>query len=157
MQIIPIEVAIRPMINKFIIEHWFSNVMVVRGNAVDMTNLDGFVVFEDDHIVGLITYKMENNECEIMSLDSLIENRGVGTALVNKVISIAKLAGCCRVRVMTTNDNIRSLSFYQKRGFDMAAFYKNSLDVARAIKPDIPLIGDDNIPIRHEIEFELRL
>lgn len=156
-QFIPINESIRPMVNKFIAEHWFSTVMVVRGHAVDMTHLDGFVVLEDEHIVGLITYKIENNECEIMSLDSLIENRGIGTSLVNKVISVARCAGCCRVRVITTNDNMRAISFYQKRGFDMAQLYRNSLEAARAIKPSIPLIGNENIPLRHELEFEYKL
>jgi ribosomal protein S18 acetylase RimI-like enzyme len=154
---IPIDEAIRPMVNKFLIEHWHSTVMMVRGKAVDMTDTDGFAVLEDGHIAGLVTYKIENGECEIMSLDSLIENRGVGTGLLNKVISAAKSAGCRKVRLITTNDNVRAFSFYQKRGFDMSAFYRNSLEAARAIKPEIPLIGNDGIPLRHEIEFELKL
>ena len=58
---------------------------------------------------------------------------------------------------MTTNDNIRAIRFYQKRGFDMAAFRRNALDVSRKLKPEIPLVGDDGIPLRHEIEFELEL
>lgn len=157
MHIIPIEEGIRPMINRFIAEHWFSTLMVVRGTAVDMTELDGFAVLEDGQVTGLVTYKTEDGECEIMSLDSLKENRGIGTGLVNEVVAAARKAGCRKVKLVTTNDNLRAFSFYQKRGFDMAALYRNALDAARAIKPEIPLMGENNIPLRHEIEFELSL
>jgi hypothetical protein len=37
----------------------------------------------------------------------------------------------------------------------MACLYHNALDISRKIKPEIPLIGDHSIPLRHEIEFEL--
>ncbi len=157
MHIIPIEEGIRPMINRFIAEHWFSTLMVVRGTAVDMTELDGFAVLEEGQVTGLVTYKIEDGECEIMSLDSLKENRGIGTGLVNEVVAAARKAGCGKVKLVTTNDNLRAFSFYQKRGFDMAALYRNALDAARAIKPEIPLMGENNIPLRHEIEFELSL
>jgi len=49
------------------------------------------------------------------------------------------------------------MRFYQKRGFDMANLYRNAMDVSRRLKPEIPLIGEDGIPLRHEIEFELLL
>lgn len=57
--------------------------------------------------------------------------------------------------MITTNDNINAIRFYQKRGFDMAGFFRNALDVSRRLKPEIPLIGENSIPLRHEIEFEM--
>lgn len=59
--------------------------------------------------------------------------------------------------MITTNDNINALRFYQKRGFDMAGFYYNSLEVSRKLKPEIPLIGENGIPLKHEILFEMLL
>jgi ribosomal protein S18 acetylase RimI-like enzyme len=77
--------------------------------------------------------------------------------LINNVIEKAKKCNCMRVWLITTNDNTHALRFYQKRGFEWVGFYKNSMDDSRKLKPEIPELGDDNIPIKHEIEFELRL
>jgi len=147
----------REQINNFIRSHWFSTVMVVRGELFDMTILDGFVVYEGEKIIGLVTYKISGTECEIMSLDSLMERQGIGTALINKVIETARENKCMKIKLITTNDNINALRFYQKLGFDMAKLYHNALDISRKLKPTIPLIGDFDIPVKHEIEFEMDL
>ncbi len=152
-----IEAEDRQAVNDFIKKHWLSVNMVVRGQVVDMTTLDGFIASEKKLIVGLVTYRISDGECEIMSLDSIEENHGIGTALLNCVIRMAESKRCKRVKLITTNDNIRAILFYQKRGFDMARLYRNALDVSRRLKPEIPLKGDFNLPIRHEIEFELLL
>lgn len=147
----------RQQVNDFIISHWFSTDMVVRGEIVDMKVLDGFVIYENEIIIGLVTYRIREGECEIMSLDSLKECHGIGTALVNKVIKTAADAKCIKVKLITTNDNINAIRFYQKRGFDMVHLYHNSLETARKLKPSIPLLGEFNIPLKHEIEFEMKL
>lgn len=147
----------REQINKFIIDHWFSTQMVIRGKVFDMTVMDGFAMYEDNDIIGLTTYMIENNECEIMSLDSLKEKQGIGTILVDKVIEAAKEAGCKKVKLITTNDNLNAIGFYQKRGFDLTRIYPNAVDAARKIKPSIPMFGDYNIPLKHELEFEIVL
>ncbi|GAE90166.1 acetyltransferase [Acetivibrio straminisolvens JCM 21531] len=59
--------------------------------------------------------------------------------------------------MITTNDNTRAIRYYQKRGFNLCNIYLNSVNEARKIKPQIPLHGYDNIPILHEIEFEMLL
>ncbi|MEA4826378.1 GNAT family N-acetyltransferase [Clostridium sp. JNZ J1-5] len=122
-----------------------------------MTKLDGFVIYDKETIIGLITYTIKSNECEIMSLDSLKENQGIGTNLVNKIIEIASEKKCTKIKLITTNDNINAIRFYQKRGFDMVNIYRNALDTSRELKPSIPLLGDFNIPLKHEIEFEMDL
>ncbi len=147
----------REQINNFIRSHWFSTVMVVRGELFDMTILDGFVVYEGEKIIGLVTYKISGTECEIMSLDSLMERQGIRTALINKVIETARENKCMKIKLITTNDNVNALRFYQKLGFDMAKLYHNALDISRKLKPTIPLIGDFDIPVKHEIEFEMDL
>ena len=49
------------------------------------------------------------------------------------------------------------LHFYQKRGFHLVAVHQNALDYSRTLKPEIPLIGMDGIPLRDEIELEIVL
>lgn len=122
-----------------------------------MTKVDGIAALENGDIVGLLTYTVHERVCEITSLDSLIEGKGIGTSLINKVIYIAKERNCEKIIAVTTNDNINAIRFYQKRGFDMAHLYHNALDISRKMKPSIPFIGDNEIPLKHEIEFEINV
>lgn len=147
----------RTNINDFIKSRWFSEDMVVRGEIVNMTILPVFAAYEEGTIKGLITYRINGSECEIMSLDSLIEKQGIGTTLLNKVIETAAQRKCTKVKLITTNDNINAIRFYQKRGFDMVHLYHNSIDISRKLKPSIPVLGDFDIPIKHEIEFEMNI
>lgn len=147
----------RAEINQFIKEHWYSTKMVVRGQEFDMSEMEGVVAHNEGQIIGLITYMLRNRICEIMSLDSLEEKQGIGTALLNMVIQEAKESNIQKVVLITTNDNINAIRFYQRRGFDMVNLYRNILDVSRKLKPEIPLIGENDIPLRHEIEFEMIL
>jgi ribosomal protein S18 acetylase RimI-like enzyme len=87
----------------------------------------------------------------------LTENCGIGSRLIEEVIKVARKNNCCRVWLITTNDNTRAIRFYQRRGFTMASIHINAIKESRKIKPQIPLLGFDDIPILHEIEFELRL
>lgn len=149
--------ANRVDVNNFIKMNWFSTDMVVRRKIIDMTLVNGLIVYENEVIIGLITYEIVNDECEILSLDSKLENRGIGTQLIDLIKEIARSNGCHKIKLITTNDNINALKFYQRRGFDMVRIYHNSLKVSRQLKPSIPLIGEYNIPLMHEIEFEMMI
>jgi len=136
---------------------WGSTMMVTRGVLYDMSIFPGLVALRGDDRVGLLTYRIDGDQCEVMSLDSLVEGIGVGTALLETVQDVARAAGCCRLWLITTNDNTYALRFYQKRGFHLAALYPNALEESRRLKPQIPLLGMDGIPLRDEIELELLL
>ena len=147
----------RERINQFIIHQWFTMQMVVHGESINLGEADGWYACDNNEIIGLVTYHIAGNEMEILSLDSLIENKGTGTALLHQALLDAKNVGLTRVRLITTNDNLHALRYYQKRGFDIIGFNYNALDEARKIKPEIPLTGMDGIPLKHEIELELLL
>jgi hypothetical protein len=59
--------------------------------------------------------------------------------------------------LITTNDNLHALGFYQKRGFRLVAVHSNALAASRKIKPSIPDFGMHGIPLRDEIELEILL
>ena len=61
--------------------------------------------------------------------------------LRNKVKECAKQNNCQKLKLVTTNDNIRALEFYQRRGFLLAKFYKNAIENLRKIKPQIPMLA----------------
>ena len=147
----------REQIDAFIVRHWFSMQMVVRGESIDLGTASGYCAMDGDEIIGLITYRTADGEMEILSLDSLRENKGIGTALLNKAIHKAVEIGCAKITLITTNDNLSALRFYQKRGFDMVRIHRNALEQSRKIKPEIPLIGENGIPLKHEIELEMLL
>ena len=148
---------IRDKVNKILMEEWEATDIIIRGKIIDGTKLDGFVALKDNEIIGLITYMIENNECEICSLNSFVENKGIGTALINKVKEYSKENNCIRLKLITTNDNIRGIEFYQRRGFTFANIYINAIENSRKLKPEIPMYADNGLPIRDEIEFEMIL
>jgi ribosomal protein S18 acetylase RimI-like enzyme len=138
-------------------DHFGAPVVVARGRKHDPSKLAGFVAEDGGTLLGAVTFLREEDEIEVVTLDSAAENRGVGSALLAAVEALAKAQGVWRLCLVTTNDNIRAIRFYQKRGWNLCGFYRDAVEGARKLKPEIPLTGDDGIPIRHEIEFELRL
>ena len=147
----------RPFIDAQIAESWAGPFVAARGKLYDTRTHPGFTAVEGEEILGYILYHIADSNCEITVLESLCENQGIGSALVNAVIQEAKNLDCRRVWLITTNDNTRAIRFYQRRGFALRAVYINALEEARKLKPQIPLTGDDGIPIAHEFEFEKRL
>ena len=157
-EIVSLEEKDRKKVNTILINEWEATDIIIRGKVIDGTKLNGFIALKNNEIIGLITYMLEANECEICSLNSFIENKGVGTALINKVKEYAKENKCGRIKLITTNDNIRGLEFYQKRGFTFSELYKNSIEgYSRKLKPQIPLYADNGLPIRDEIELEITI
>jgi len=73
------------------------------------------------------------------------------------VIGIAKENHCRRIWLVTTNDNTPAISFYQRVGFSLRDVHINALEKSRELKPSIPLVGFDNIPLQHDFEFEIML
>lgn len=152
-----VDESLRQAVSEIWMHNWGSDLMVTRGKAYNILDHPGYIAIEDEHIIGLIIFRMEDQACEILSLDSLVENKGVGGRLLEEVVRISRDAGCKRVWLITSNDNTRAMRFYQKRGYEFKAIYLNAIEDARKIKPEIPLFGYDNIPIKHEIEMEMLL
>ncbi|MFC3773383.1 GNAT family N-acetyltransferase [Paenibacillus sp. GCM10012303] len=132
-------------------------IVVSRGRVHALDQLPGYAACVADEIKGLIMYNLQDDECEIVSLDSKLEGQGIGSQLIDAVVRRAQKSNCSRVWLITSNDNIKAIRFYQKRGFDLKAVHPHAITEARKVKPSIPFIGFDGIPIRHEIEFEYRL
>jgi ribosomal protein S18 acetylase RimI-like enzyme len=146
-----------PRLRQFWIDHWGGEEMITRGRVHRPEQLDGFIVAGGEEWLGLLTFVLEDSECEITSLDSLREGQGIGSKLIERAIEEARARGCKRLFLITTNDNLNALGFYQKRGFEIVAVYRGAVNRSRKIKPGIPLVGYNNIPLRDEIELEIPL
>ncbi len=147
----------RAWVREFIATKWGAETIIAHGVLYRPAELDGFVAIQNDGRVGLIALYIQDNACEIVMLASTQSNRGIGTRFIESAIIYARERGCARLWLITTNDNLNALGFYQKRGFRLVAIHRGAVDVARKIKPEIPLIGDNRIPLRDEIELEMML
>jgi ribosomal protein S18 acetylase RimI-like enzyme len=149
--------ADRPWIERFVVERWGGEVVVAHGEALRPHELPAFVAEDGDRPVGLVTYRVDGPGCEVVTIDAVEEGQGVGTALLEAAVTAARAGGCRRVWLITTNDNLGALRFYQRRGFRLAALRPGAVGRSRRTKPEIPEVGRFGIPIRDEIELELRL
>ena len=90
---------------------------------------------------------------EVISLDSIKEGHGIGTNLMNEVELFAKQIGINKITLITTNDNLNALKFYQKRGYRIIKVIQDAVSKAREVKPSIPIVGNDGIPLHDELEL----
>ncbi|HUA44127.1 MAG TPA: GNAT family N-acetyltransferase [Solirubrobacteraceae bacterium] len=147
----------RAWIRRLLTGSWGSTSVVSRGQAHDASQLPSLVAVQGEEIVGVATFRLLDGECELVTLDSLREGQGIGSALLAGVSEQAGRAGCRRLWLITSNDNVNAIRFYQRRGLRLVAVHPGAIDEARRIKPSIPLIGEHGIPIHDELEFELQL
>jgi ribosomal protein S18 acetylase RimI-like enzyme len=139
-------------------DSWGEPIVARRGELVDPTRLPGFVAWIDGERVGLVSYAVRCDECEIVTIRSLREGRGIGRALLDAVRAAAIAAGCRRLWLVTTNNNLRALALYQRWGMDIVVLRRHAVsDARRRLKPSIPERDANGIPIAHELELELRL
>ena len=128
--------------------------ILMRGRAWPLADCDVLIAgdFAKDYI-GLLAFSRDEAPiAEVVALNAFTPRQGVGTALP------ARLGpGFTQLRLGTTNDNLDALRFYQRRGWRLAALRPGAVDLARALKPSIPLVGDYGLPIRDEIDLVLDL
>lgn len=153
----PLHAGDRPWVARLLEDHWGSVRSVSRGRVHRADRLPGFVAEVDRQRVGLVTHDIVGEQCEVVTLNSLREQMGIGTALLDAVREVASDARCRRLWLITTNDNLGALGFYQKRGWRLVAIHRDALDESRRLKPEIGHVGIDGIPLRDEIELELPL
>lgn len=153
----PITREDQPRLRRFWVERWGDEIIVAHGVAYHVDTMEGFLALDGKEIVGMITLAHSDEGCEIVSIDSVHEEKGVGTSLLEAVIKAAREKGCQRLFLITTNDNLPALSFFQKRGFVLSALHRGAVNESRKIKLSIPLTGHDDIPIRDELELEMDL
>jgi GNAT superfamily N-acetyltransferase len=142
--------ADRPALHSFLSER-HSAVVARLGRVVDA--LDHPALIAEDQageLAGVLTYITTGDECEILTLHTATRWTGAGTALIEAVEQKAR-----RLWVLTTNDNVDALRFYQRRGFRLKQLHPGAVDESRrGLKPEIPKTGEYGIPIRDEIVLE---
>ncbi len=138
-----------------IVNHfWGAAFVVAHGEVFYPQNLAGLAAVEKEKILGICHYQIHDEQCEIITLACLRENCGIGARLIQAVEKAALQANGQKISLITTNDNLNALGFYQKRGFRIKKIFPDQMDVTRKIKPNLPEYGENGIPLRDEILLE---
>ncbi len=157
MQIRPLTASDRRWVGQAVADHFASSRIVSRGVVHDCNELPGLVAVQDGTHGGVLLYAIRDAECEVVVLISLVRRSGVAAALLGAVQGTARDAGCRRLWLVTTNDNQPAIEFYRGRGWSLKAVHEDAVTQARRLKPEIPELGHNGVPIRDEFEFELLL
>jgi ribosomal protein S18 acetylase RimI-like enzyme len=140
-----------------VVDDWGADRVVAGGRMTEpLSTLSGFVAERGGERVGYALVRHERDELEVVAIASAVERIGIGTALLRAVEGEAVGAGCTRAWLVTTNDNLGALRFYQRRGWRLAALRRDGVTEARSLKPEIPETGAYGIPLRDELELEQR-
>jgi GNAT superfamily N-acetyltransferase len=135
---------------------WGGPLLVARGDVIDLDSLSGLVALGvDGETSGLLTYRVDYNSLEVVTLDSFESRRGAGSALLARAVAIAQEANLWRLWLVTTNDNVEAMAFYLRRGMRFVTVHQNAVHWSRQLKPSIPLVGPSGIAVEDEIEFEI--
>jgi N-acetylglutamate synthase-like GNAT family acetyltransferase len=141
-------------VTAFLVERG-SKVVARLGRLEQVGQAPKLIAEEHGSVVGALSYLIEEGECEVLTLHAVRPGRGIGTALLQAVETVARANGCSRLWLVTTNDNIDALRFYQRRGFRLVRVDAGAVDRSRTmLKPSIPRVGDHGIPIRDELLLE---
>jgi GNAT superfamily N-acetyltransferase len=138
-------------------ERW-SDVHVARfGELVDASARPALVAELDGVAAGFVTLDVVGTGCEVLTIDAFVPWAGVGTALIRASEEYAREHGCDRLWLVTTNDNLPALRFYQRRGLRLVELRPGAVTEARRLKPTIPEVGHLGIEIQDELVLERRL
>jgi ribosomal protein S18 acetylase RimI-like enzyme len=141
-------------INAHIAEAWGWPVITVVRSYAENEPLHG-LVWRDEwgEIQGLITWFIEGEWAEIVTLDAYQQGRHIGGRLVDGAVAELRERGVRTLSVTTTNDNLRALSFYVRRGFRLVKLELDGMEQVRAVKPGVPLEGQEGLPLRDMLEL----
>jgi GNAT superfamily N-acetyltransferase len=145
-------------LGQHLLSEWGGEPVVVDHRVFFPTQLPGFLAIvnepEGEDILGEVTYAIDQAVCEIVTIASLQAGQGIGTALFQAVETTAREAGCQRLRLVTTSDNLDAIGFYQKRGMRIVGVLIDALDEVRRLKPHVGQIGMHGIPLQDALLLE---
>ncbi|HZM82589.1 MAG TPA: GNAT family N-acetyltransferase [Candidatus Limnocylindrales bacterium] len=151
----PAQPGDHPAIVEALQRFWGGVIAVGHGVVYDASTLPALMSYQDDQLTGLLTYQLSAEGLEVVTIDAVERARGVGTALLEAAVETARAASARRLWLVTTNDNLDALRFYQRRGLRITAVAPGAVDRSRLLKPSIPLTGAYGIEIHDELTLEM--
>lgn len=157
MEILPAGEADRPWVADLCRRSFGSAEVTTGGRLRVPALLPGLIAWESGHRLGALAFEAGAGAVEVVLLAADPPGRGAGTALLAALEAVGAARGWRRLWLLTTNDNVAALRFYQRRGWDLVGLHRGAVARDRALKPEIPAVGQGGIPIRHALELERRL
>jgi ribosomal protein S18 acetylase RimI-like enzyme len=138
---------------------WGGPIVVGHGVAYDLRTLPTLVAVDGaGTVLGALAYHVGGDVLEVVSVAAAGSGGGgAGSALLTAAADEARGLGLRRLWLITTNDNLPALRFYQRRGMRITAVAPGAVDEARRRKPSIPVTGNDGIELHDELTLQLRL
>ena len=119
-----------------------------------IANLDFVQASRDEQ--GLATFLIQRSNDFVFSGRTHSRTRRRNCVGLSSCLQTERRTGAV-LRVTTSNDNLNTLRFYQRRGFRITRVRPGVVNEARRIKPPIPVVGEHGILIRDEIDLERRV
>ncbi len=154
MTIRPLEEKDRDWTKALVAGHFGSSRVVSRGVLHEAGDLPGLVAENGEEPAGLLLYRLEKEQAEVVVVIAVRKRTGAGRALMESFRRHAERLGLRRVWLITTNNNESAQAFYEAMGMLRCAIYPNAVVESRKLKPEIPEYDEDGVPIRDEIEFD---
>ncbi len=149
-----IEAAPTELIARLWEEHWGLPIITPTREYMP-PEVEGLVWrAHDGRAVGLVTWAVDGQRAEIVSINALKRGRGIGSRLMDAAEEELRRRGVRAAHLVTTSDNPRALSFYVRRGYRLVRLHLDAMDGVRQAKPQVPLTGNDGIPLRDMWELE---
>lgn len=106
---------------------------------------------------GLVSWWIDGERAEIASVHAEPPGSGTGTRIMDAAEAELRRLGVKTVLLATTNDNVRALNFYQRRGYRLVRLHLDAMERVRAAKPGVPVAGRDGVSLRDMWELEKEL
>jgi GNAT superfamily N-acetyltransferase len=141
----------------FIEEHWrelWGLPVVSLEREYSPAEVEG-LVYRDEwgSAQGLITWYIEGEKAEIVTIDAFEQGRHIGGRLLSAAEEELRGRGIRRITILTTNDNLRAIAFYMRHGYRLVAVHLDAMERVRAMKPGVPEIGHENLPLQDVMEL----
>jgi GNAT superfamily N-acetyltransferase len=150
-----VSAADRNDVRSLVASRWGASFVIKHDTKFELPGLPGLIAEVNDAIVGLLLWVDRGAEIELLTLDALVQWQGIGGSLLGAFTEQVQSRDHCRVLATVTNDQLVALRLLQLRGFRISAVRPGAVDAARKVKPQIPVIGNDGVPLHDELDLVL--
>ena len=106
---------------------------------------------------GHVSFATDGDTGEIVTIEAIVAGQHIGGRLIEAAEQRLRTLGVTRIVVTTTNDNLRAQAFYQRHGYRLTCVEREGMERVRALKPKVPRIGHEGLPLLDMWEFEKTL
>ena len=146
--------ASRELIEAVWRERW-GGCVISPNAAYQPPDVQGMVLLTDGgELAAIATWAPTRVGAEITTLDAIIEGHDYDARLLHMLELFLTEQGVRCATIVTSNDNLRAFQLYARRGYRLVAIHRDAMEHVRKIKPSLPEIGEDGIPVCDMWEFE---